>query len=75
MGLGHVPFDAFGDESYYTDWMDTEESQRILRFQGGRFEDYQAELTRRMAPVRFALRPGRSPLRWAFLSLVRPKKR
>ena len=75
MGLGHVPFDAFGDESYYTDWMDSDEAQRILHFQGGRFEDYQEELKRRLTPVRLLLRPSRSPLRWAFLSLVRPRQR
>lgn len=75
MGLGHVPFDAFGDESYYTDWMDSDEAQRILHFQGGRFEDYQEELRRRLTPVRLLLRPSRSPLRWAFLSLVRPRQR
>jgi nucleoside-diphosphate-sugar epimerase len=73
MGLGHVPFDAFGDESYYTDWMDTDEAQRLLRFQGGRFEDYAAGLKRRMAPVRLALRPTRRAARWGFLSLVRQR--
>ena len=73
LGLGHVPFEAFGDESYYTDWMDTDEAERLLHFQGGRFEDYAAELKQRMAPVRLGLRPGRRAVRWGFLSLVRPR--
>ncbi|MCB9628685.1 MAG: NAD(P)-dependent oxidoreductase [Sandaracinaceae bacterium] len=73
LGLGRVPFDAFGDESYYTDWMDTDEAQRLLNFQSGRFEDYQAELAARMRPIRLGLRPGRRALRWGFLSLVRPR--
>ncbi len=71
MGLGVLPFDALGDESYYTDWMDTDEAQRILRFQGGRYEDYREQLIRKLRPVRLGLRPGRRALRWAFLTAVR----
>ena len=32
-GIGMLPDEAFGHKPYYTDWMDTEESQRLLQYQ------------------------------------------
>ena len=33
MGLGRLPEEAFGNEPAYMDWLDTEESQRLLQYQ------------------------------------------
>jgi UDP-glucose 4-epimerase len=55
LGLGDVPAAAFGQQSYYTDWMDTEESQRLLRYQRYSFSDYRRDARWRMRHVRRAL--------------------
>jgi nucleoside-diphosphate-sugar epimerase len=39
MGIGPLPEEAFGQEEYVTDWLDTAESQRLLRYQRHSFED------------------------------------
>jgi nucleoside-diphosphate-sugar epimerase len=49
MGIGSLPREAFkvpetDDEWYYTDWMDTEESQRLLNYQKRTYEDYLIEM-------------------------------
>jgi nucleoside-diphosphate-sugar epimerase len=43
-GLGMFPDEAFGPKPYYTDWMDTEESQRLLKYQRYSFEQYISEM-------------------------------
>ena len=39
MGVGRLPDEAFSTEPYCTDWLDTEESQRLLGYQRRSFED------------------------------------
>jgi nucleoside-diphosphate-sugar epimerase len=39
MGIGPLPEEAFSKEEYVTDWLDTEESQRLLQYQRHSFED------------------------------------
>ena len=51
MGLELPPESAFkkpmnDDEWFYTDWMDTEESQRILQYQNVSFDDF-LEITKK----------------------------
>lgn len=48
MGCKPFPNNAFGTQGYYTDWMDTEESQRVLKFQHHTLEDYKSELAKKM---------------------------
>jgi nucleoside-diphosphate-sugar epimerase len=43
-GIGMPPDEAFGTNPFYTDWMDTEESQRLLKYQRFSFEQYVAEM-------------------------------
>ncbi|MDX1695119.1 MAG: NAD(P)-dependent oxidoreductase [Ketobacteraceae bacterium] len=43
-GLGKPPESCFGNQSFYTDWLDTDEAQRILNFQNHDLEDYRREL-------------------------------
>ncbi len=39
-GIGMLPEGAFGTKPYYTDWMDTSESQELLQYQTRTFDDY-----------------------------------
>jgi len=55
-GIG-LPRDIMGKNTYYTHWMDTTESNRILQFQQHTFEDYRREMQQRLRFVRPLLRP------------------
>lgn len=44
MGIGMLPDEAFTTQDYCTDWLDTEESQRLLRYQRHSFKDIVAEI-------------------------------
>lgn len=56
IGVRNLPDNAFGTAPYYTCWLDTEESQRLLRFQEHDFAAIRADLEKRYA----ALRPFRA---------------
>jgi len=59
-GLGPLPSAAFGGGEYYTDWLDTEESQALLDYQRAGFDEIRAEAARRLRrlrPLVRALRP------------------
>jgi len=43
LGIGMLPKEAFGKKSYHTDWMDTKESERILRYQKHTYDDFLRE--------------------------------
>jgi nucleoside-diphosphate-sugar epimerase len=40
MGMGKLPKRAFSDRYLYGDWLDTDESERLLRFQKHSYEDF-----------------------------------
>ncbi len=40
IGIGAMPDAAFGSKHFYTDWLDTEESQRLFQYQSLTFEDW-----------------------------------
>jgi UDP-glucose 4-epimerase len=48
VGIGGLPPEAFGSRPFSTDWVDTEESERLLRYQRLTLEDYAAELAGRL---------------------------
>jgi len=53
VGFGSdFPEEAFSEEEYSTDWLDTEESERILRFQQRTLDDYLLELRGKMGGLR-----------------------
>jgi len=57
-GLGELPESAFSTEPYCTDWLDTEESQRVLRFQRHTFDEIMADVVacgRPALPTRLVL--------------------
>jgi UDP-glucose 4-epimerase len=59
-GLGDFPEAAFTNVPYSTDWLDTGESQRLLRFQQRSLSDYRQELRRQLGwkrPLVLLLRP------------------
>ncbi len=60
MGLRDLSSDDFGADPYYTDWMDTKESQQILQFQHLGLEAYKRELAFEWRYKRFLI----LPLRW-----------
>jgi nucleoside-diphosphate-sugar epimerase len=43
-GVGRFPDEAYGTREYYTQWMDTSESQALLGFQRVRFDEFIAAL-------------------------------
>lgn len=47
-----LPREAMGSGQYYTHWMDTAESNEILRFQRRTFADYESEMRHRLRRVR-----------------------
>lgn len=71
LGLGEVPRRAFGSGGYYTDWMDTEESQRLLQYQQHSFDDFRRDSYRRLRHVRRALWPLRPLVRRYLLGYSR----
>ena len=58
MGIGMLPDSAFKvatkpEEYYYTDWLDTEESQRLLQFQTRTFQDYIDETKAQLGMMKY----------------------
>jgi nucleoside-diphosphate-sugar epimerase len=59
-GVGMLPNWAFQSEPYGVDWLDTSESQQVLRFQRHTLDDYVADVRAALGPKRaavIALRP------------------
>ncbi len=63
VGVGMLPEDAFTDEPYPTDWLDTEESQRVLNFQRRTLSDYIEDVKKRVGFRRFFIRLFRPLIR------------
>lgn len=56
VGVGMLPEDAFTREPYPVDWLDTRDSQRVLRFQRRTLRDYTRELRQRLGFRRALIR-------------------
>jgi nucleoside-diphosphate-sugar epimerase len=61
MGIGEFPQEAFKvpekrEDYYYTDWMDTEESERLLRYQEHTFEDFLVEMKERLGTRKYLMK-------------------
>lgn len=67
MGVGRLPEEAFGSEPAYMDWLDTEDSQRILQYQQHTFEDFVQELPKILGPARYLVPLVRPIARWWIL--------
>lgn len=66
-GIGRLPDEAFGTEPYYTDWMDTAESQRLLTYQRRSFEDFEREARESLRATRPLVSIVRPLARWWLL--------
>ena len=66
-GLGVFPREAYGSQSFYTDWMDTDESQRLLDYQRHDLSHFRQELEEKLRWTRPAVRLLRGPIRWWML--------
>ncbi len=69
MGIGMLPERAFGTEPYTTDWLDTEESQRLLKYQRYSFDDIMQHLTRIVGYKRLLTTLLRPAARWWILRM------
>jgi nucleoside-diphosphate-sugar epimerase len=69
IGVGRLPEEAFGQEPYCTDWLDTDESQCLLEYQRHSFQEIVRDVARAMGPTRFLARPVRPIVRWWMLRL------
>jgi nucleoside-diphosphate-sugar epimerase len=63
MGLGDFPASVFGHAPYYTDWMDTTESQQLLQFQQLGLDGYKKEIAHQWRFLRFLIWPFRGLIR------------
>lgn len=73
LGL-HLPITVHGNENFYTHWMDTTESQKLLDFQQHSFADYKQEMRDRLKLLRILILPLRiiiNPLVVALLMWLR----
>jgi UDP-glucose 4-epimerase len=74
IGIGALPEEYFNTEHYYTDWLDTEESQRLLQYQRYTFEDHVAGLKKSLGWQVYAIRLLRPFIRYSLLARSRYKK-
>jgi hypothetical protein len=71
MGVDPLPDEAFSDKVYATDWVDTEESERLLRYQRHTFDDI-AEAVAAGLGWKRRLMPVASPLARAAILRLSP---
>lgn len=69
MGIGMLPERAFGTEPYCTDWLDTEESQRLLAYQRASFEEIVQQLAGIVGYKRRLTALVRPAARWYLLRM------
>ncbi len=69
MGIGMLPEAAWTKQEYVTDWLDTEESQRLLQYQCHSFDDIVAEVAALLGWKRFFVPLARPFVRRAVLKL------
>jgi nucleoside-diphosphate-sugar epimerase len=73
MGIGMLPDAAFrhpknDDDFWYTDYMDTEETQQLLHFQNHSFEDYLSDVKKEFGWRRFFTRLFGPIVQWWMIS-------
>jgi UDP-glucose 4-epimerase len=68
IGIGMLPEQAFSGKPFSTDWIDTEESQSLLRYQRYTLDDYLNELSARLGLLRPLARIFRPLVRAALLA-------
>lgn len=66
-GVGQLPAEAYGRGVYYCDWLDTSESQALLRYQRISFDEFVTELRHASRFTRPVLRLFSPAIRWLIL--------
>ncbi len=56
LGIGMLPEEAFSRAPFATDWVDSDESERLLHYQRRTFADYLMDLRRQFGARRFLVR-------------------
>ncbi len=67
MGLGKLPEQAFASMPFPTDWLDTAESQQLLRYQRHTLDDYVQDMRKQLGYRRFLIRMFRPVVRYLLL--------
>ncbi len=67
VGIGMLPEGAFTSKPFYTDWMDTEESQKLLGYQRHVLEDFIVDIKKFLGIKRFLARAVRPFLHYWLL--------
>jgi UDP-glucose 4-epimerase len=68
VGVGMLPEEAFSQRPFSTDWIDTEESQRLLQFQRYTLDDYMREFSAKLGFRRLLVRFFRPLVRQVLLA-------
>jgi UDP-glucose 4-epimerase len=68
VGVGMLPDEAFSSRPFSTDWIDTQESQRLLQFQRYTLDDYVQEFSAKLGIRRFLVRIFRPLVRQVLLA-------
>ncbi|HUG54534.1 MAG TPA: NAD(P)-dependent oxidoreductase [Vicinamibacteria bacterium] len=69
VGIGPLPAEAFGTRPYYTDWLDTAETESLLRYQRHSFDDIVRDIASLLGPRRHLVTLLRPLLRRRMLAL------
>jgi len=77
VGLGMFPEKAFNSRPFYTDWMDTSESQHLLKYQEKDLDDFLVEIRRTLGIRRYLIRAVKPIIKYWILkkSPYLPEKR
>lgn len=74
MGIGMLPDSAFKvaskpEEYFYTDWLDTKESQEVLKFQSRSLDEYIEEMKSKLGVMAYLAKIFRGLARWMVLRM------
>jgi nucleoside-diphosphate-sugar epimerase len=69
MGIGRLPDEAFSDEPFHCGYMDTTESQRLLKYQRYSYEDYVQETKKRYSFAQIFIKIFRPAIRYHMLRM------
>jgi len=67
VGIGMLPEKAFASKPFYTDWMDTGESQKLLGYQNHILDDYIDEIKTSLGFKRYMVKLARPVVRYWLL--------
>ncbi|MDD3797783.1 MAG: NAD(P)-dependent oxidoreductase [Novosphingobium sp.] len=70
MGV-NLPREMLGNGEFYTHWMDTAESERVLRFQKHSFDDFRAEIGRNFSRWKWIAQPFAPLILWGLRRSLR----